>query len=147
MTEDDFIRCLEGTSLDGAGALLAEDLKQREASASPAASSTPSRLRSLPLGQRPEPQTPKPSKPPKPLRRTPVPTDQVCSIEGCDSTAAFKTRTKPTWCAEHIQDIQRIGGLRPLESFTHPDDWQLTECLTCTVQAHYRFTYTLEKND
>lgn len=34
-----------------------------------------------------------------------------------------------------------------MESFTHPpDDWQLTECLTCTIQAHYRFEYTLDKN-
>lgn len=34
-----------------------------------------------------------------------------------------------------------------METFTHPDDWQLTECLTCTVQAHYRFNYTLDKNN
>jgi len=24
--------------------------------------------------------------------------------------------------------------------------WQLTECLICNVQAHYRFSYTLDKN-
>jgi hypothetical protein len=33
-----------------------------------------------------------------------------------------------------------------LEAFTHPDDWQLTECLTCTVQADYRFNYILDQN-
>jgi hypothetical protein len=38
--------------------------------------------------------------------------------------------------------IARRGGIKPLETFTHPDDWQLTECLTCTVQAHYRFLYS-----
>lgn len=148
MTEDDFLRCLDGKPLDGAGALLAAELKEQEASA-PSQPLTPSRLRSVPLDQRPtfEPIRPvRVVKPPKPLRRTPVPTDQVCSEDGCSNTAAFKTRTKPTWCAAHIDMIQREGGLRPLESFTHPEDWQLTECLTCTVQAHYRFTYTLEKN-
>ena len=42
--------------------------------------------------------------------------------------------------------MQRRGGIRPLEAFTHPNDWQLTECLVCKVRAHYRFVYTLDKN-
>lgn len=36
--------------------------------------------------------------------------------------------------------------IKPLEPFTRPDDWQLTECLDCAVTAHYRLKYTLEKN-
>lgn len=32
-----------------------------------------------------------------------------------------------------------------MESFTHPDDWRLTECLTCCCVAHYRLNYTLDK--
>ncbi|WP_182920465.1 exonuclease domain-containing protein [Nocardioides cavernaquae] len=136
MTEDDFLRCLEGKPLGGADELIAASDAQMPAK-------TPSRLRSVPIESRPAPKWPQP---PKPLRRKPIPTDQSCSAEGCGRGAAFKTRTKPTWCAEHIIEIQRDGGIRPLESFTHPDDWQLTECLTCSVSAHYRFNYTVEKN-
>lgn len=137
MTEDDFLRCLDGNRLDGAevlvgdGPLYAQALATRPRSDAPVA---------------PAPKLAPAIKPPRPLRRTPVPTDQACSVVGCGGTAAFKTRTKPTWCGSHIQDIQRTGGLRPLETFSHPDDWQLTECLECSVQAHYRFNYTLEKN-
>lgn len=148
MTEDDFLRCLDGNRLDGAEVLLARGDEQAEGEPHPS-TSVPSRLRSVLLAERmpPEPAKPRAIKPPKPLRRTPVPTDQLCSIEGCESVAAFKTRTKPTWCTTHIENLQRVGGLRPLEVFTHPDDWQLTECRNCGVQAHYRFSYTLEKND
>jgi DNA polymerase III epsilon subunit-like protein len=137
MTEDDFLRCLEGKPLDGPDALLTES------PAVGAGATTRAPLRSIPLSERPKPKAPKP---PKPLRRTPVPTDQECSVDGCTDSAAFKTRTKPTWCRTHIEVIQGSGGLRALESFTHPDDWQLTECLSCGVTAHYRFNYTLEKN-
>ena len=143
MTEDDFLRCLDGNRLDGAEILL--DMST-ETDPHPAMSA-PRRDRSVPLAERRAPEPPKPAKPARPLRRSPVPTDQVCCVEGCATVAAFKTRTKPTWCAGHIEDIQRIGRLRPLESFTHPDDFQLTECMNCSVQAHYRFNYTLEKND
>jgi len=80
------------------------------------------------------------------LRRQPVTTDQTCSIAGCTNTAAFKTRSKPTYCDHHIAAILRVGGLEALESFTHPDDWLLTRCLRCRNAAHYRFTYVLEKN-
>lgn len=139
MTEDDFLRCLDGKPLSGPDVLLADAPTTIAVPAAP-------RLRSVPLDERPAPVPAKPPKPPKPLRRTPTPTDQTCSVEGCEEGAAFKTRTKPTWCEQHIIEIQRQGGLRPLESFTHPDDWQMTECLTCAVTAHYRFNYTLEKN-
>lgn len=144
MTEDDFLRCLGGKLLDEPEVLLSAESVDGSVAPVP----VPSRLRMVPMALRPEPQSPqpKPPKPPRALRRTPVPTTQACSIDNCTNTAAFKTRTKPTWCEQHIIEQQRRGGLSALESFTHPDDWQLTECLTCTVQAHYRFEYTLDKN-
>lgn len=134
MTEDDFLRCLEGKPLAGPDALL--DTAEGDLPTLPI---TP-HLRKVPLEERPKP------KPPRALRREPVPTTQICSSADCANTAAFRTRTKPTWCEHHIVEQQRQGGLRALESFTRVDDWQLTECLTCTVQAHYRFEYTLDKN-
>lgn len=138
MTEGDFVRCLDGKSLDDPDTVFeaANDVPQEP---TPIASA----LRKVPPAERP---VPKPPKPPKPLRRERTPTDQPCSVEGCRYTGAFRTRSKPTWCDDHIAEIQWIGGIKPLESFTHPDDWQLTECLTCTVQAHYRFVYTLGNN-
>lgn len=136
MTEDDFLRCLDGKPLNGPDILL-------DNSPTSAAEPAASPIRSVPLNERPAPVPPSPT---KPLRRTPVSTDQTCSVDGCGGRAAFKTRTKPTWCDEHIIQFQGEGGLRPLESFTHPDDWQMTECLTCAVTAHYRLSYTIEKN-
>ncbi len=133
MTEDDFLRCLDGKPFAGL-----DD--------APLAETVPAHVRRVPLAERPEPEPPKPLKPPKPLRRERIPTDQTCCVEGCMNAAAFKTRSKPTWCDAHIIELQHLGGLKPLEPFTHPDDWQLTECLACTVQAHYRFVYTLDKN-
>lgn len=136
MTEDDFLRCLDGGPL----AAIPDSVDgQSQAPLEP----MPARIRKVPLDERP---TPKPPKPPKPLHRERVATEQVCSVLGCTNTAAFKTRSKPTWCDLHIAEIQRYGGIKPLEPFTRPDDWQLTECLTCGVRAHYRFVYTLDKN-
>ena len=135
MTEDDFLRCLEGRPLD---TQVGPDQPKAAGQGF-----IPARLRAVPPAGRP---APVPPKPPRPLRRERVTTDQHCCVKGCTATAAFRTRKKPTWCDEHIVELQRLGGIRPLEPFTHPDDWQLTECLTCTVQAHYRFNYTLEKN-
>ena len=137
MTEDDFIRCLDGKALTVIEELLTED----------AASSRPPKrdqLRSVLLDQRP---VPKPPKPPRPLRRERVGTDQVCSVDDCANLAAFKTRSKPTYCDDHISVILRRGGLEALESFTRPDDWLLTRCLRCGNVAHYRFVYVQEKND
>lgn len=147
MTEDDFLRCLGGDRLDGAEVLLTSGAVDPELASEPSPTAL-SRLRSVPLSERPIPehQTPREAKPPKPLRRAPSPTDQLCSIDGCSNVAAYPTRTKPAWCTTHIERMQLQGGIRPLEAFTHPDDWQLTECTTCSVQAHYRFAYTLEKN-
>lgn len=140
MTEDDFVRCLDGNTLEGAEVLLNHRAPHGESPTGQVrrdSSAAPVFLNSEPA---------RASKAPRALRRAPTPTDQKCSVDGCGRTAAFKTRSKPTWCQSHIEEIQHVGGLRPLESFTHPDDWQLTECLACSVEAHYRFNYTLEKN-
>jgi DNA polymerase-3 subunit epsilon len=138
MTEDDFLRCLDGKPLNEIGDLL-------DVSVTP---SPPKRdpLRSIPLDLRPDPVPPKPPRAPRPLRRERVATDQVCSVDGCSSEAAFKTRSKPTYCDEHIGEILRQGGLEPLESFTRPDDWLLTRCVLCSNVAHYRFVYVLDQN-
>ncbi len=137
MTEDDFLRCLDGKALT-----LIEELLTEES-----VSSTPPKrdpMRAVLLDQRP---VPEPPKPPRPLRRERVGTDQVCSVDGCGSVAAFKTRSKPTYCDDHIAVILRRGGLEALKPFTRPDDWLLTRCLGCGNVAHYRFVYVQEKND
>ncbi|WP_168176573.1 exonuclease domain-containing protein [Williamsia sp. 1135] len=141
MTEDDFLKCLDGKPLDEPTVLLKGENHHELAAPKP----LPKHQRMVPLAQRRDPNPPQDPKPPRQLRRKRVPTEQVCSVRNCSRTAAFKTRTKPTWCEEHIAAQQRIARLKPLDSFTHPDDWQLTECLSCTVQAHYRFAYTIEK--
>lgn len=70
----------------------------------------------------------------------------ICAIDGCGSTAAFRTRTKPAWCERHIDEILAQGGLEPLEPFRNPGSYRLTRCLNCGVEAHYKFTYTLDQN-
>lgn len=138
MTEDDFLRCLDGKALTVIEGMLAE----AESAASPAAP-TRDPLRSVRLDQRP---IPAPPKPPRPLRRERVPLDQICSVDGCSAVGAFKTRSKPTFCDDHIKVILRVGGLEPLESFSRTTDWLLTRCLHCGTVAHYRFEYVQEKN-
>ena len=132
MTEDDFLRCLDGKPLDGPTFLLSPH--NQEKAAAPKLASA--RLRKVPLADRPKPRV---SQRRESLRREPVATTQTCFTVGCDNAAAFRTRTRPTWCTTHIAEVQRRGGLKPLEPYTHPDDWQLTECLACMVRAHYRF--------
>lgn len=146
MTEDDFVRCLDGQPLDTDSALaglLSDSVSE------PAPRTTPrlGNLRSVPLAERPVPPPPTPPKPAGPLRRERVVTDQICSADGCSQTAAFKTRSKPTFCDAHIGSILSRGGLEALESFTRPDDWWLTRCLRCGNVAHYRFVYVVEKNE
>jgi DNA polymerase III epsilon subunit-like protein len=141
MTEDDFLRCLDGKPLD--------DIADLVRGASPSLSTAPSKpdpLRRVPRDQRSEPAPTKALGPPGPLRRDRVPTDQVCSVDGCDHSAAYKTRSKPAYCDDHIGVMLSNAGLEALESFTRPDDWLLTRCLTCGNVAHYRFVYVLEKN-
>lgn len=71
---------------------------------------------------------------------------QGCSEVGCALPAAFRTRTNPAWCDEHITAILRTGGLEPLEPFQGPRAWRLTRCLNCGCEAHYRLEYTLGQN-
>src|SRR5690348_103193 len=71
---------------------------------------------------------------------------QQCCEAGCSRPAAFKTRTKPTWCDGHITEILRRGGLEPLEPFPGPMMYRLTRCLKCGCEAHYRLEYTLDRN-
>ncbi|HET7386190.1 MAG TPA: exonuclease domain-containing protein [Nocardioidaceae bacterium] len=145
MTEDDFVRCLDGKPL----ADIREVAQLFPEPAPDPATSTPrkrDRLRSVPLDQRPQPTPLKPPKPPRPLRRERVATDQFCSVDGCSNNAAFKTRSKPTYCDAHITVILSRGGLEALETFTRPDDWLLTRCLQCSNVGHYRFVYVLDNN-
>lgn len=71
---------------------------------------------------------------------------QACSTADCIHPAAFTTRSKPAWCTKCIDNLLREGGLKAAEPFTGPADWRLTVCLDCGVEAHYKFTYTLDKN-
>jgi DNA polymerase III epsilon subunit-like protein len=146
MTEDDFLRCLGGSTLDGAEVLLHSGDASTDTTDQFSASESVSIIEAVPTVPAPRSDQAPAARAPKPLRRIPVLAAQGCSAEGCSSVAAFRTRSKPTWCSSHIEQIQLKGGLRALETFTHPDDWQLTECLACGVEAHYRFNYTLEKN-
>lgn len=69
---------------------------------------------------------------------------QTCSTPGCGGTAAFSTRTKPTWCTRCIDALFMAGGLKPLEPFLDPKAYRRTECLECGSQMPYRFLYVQE---
>lgn len=71
---------------------------------------------------------------------------QECSEPGCSCPAAFRTRSKPAWCAQHITEILQRGGLEPLEPFVKPTAWRLTRCIRCGCEAHYRLEYTVDLN-
>lgn len=125
MTEYDFLRVLDG------GDLTSQGLEDVLTAAEPGASSPatePARVKA-----------------PRPLTLQPSSTSQSCSADGCASTAAFRTNSRPTWCVQHIAQIVREGGLEPREAFTHPRSYMLTRCLQCGVEAHYRFEYVLQK--
>lgn len=125
MTEYDFLRVLDG------GDLTSQGLEDVLTAAEPGGSSPASE--------------PIQAKAPRPLTLQPSSTSQSCSADGCTNTAAFRTNSRPTWCVEHITQIVREGGLEPREAFTHPRSYMLTRCLTCGVEAHYRFEYVLQK--
>lgn len=42
-------------------------------------------------------------------------------------------------------ELQRRAGLVPLERFQSRSAWQLTRCLECGCEAHYRFEYVLDQ--
>ena len=66
-------------------------------------------------------------------------TTQVCSTAGCTDSAMFRTRTKPTWCAEHVAKLYEQAPAEMLESFTRPTDYVLTKCRDCGFEGHNRF--------
>ena len=66
-----------------------------------------------------------------------------CAAEGCENVGAFSTRTRPTWCLEHLHVLYEEGGLILLDSFTKPADYLLTRCMSCGFEGHYRFEYVL----
>ena len=70
----------------------------------------------------------------------------LCAVEGCGREGAFRTRTRPTWCEEHLKDVYLSGGLVLLEPFTKQTDYLLTRCTECGFQGHYRFEYVLDRN-
>lgn len=101
----------------------------------------------LPTSGTSPPLTESGDQPPAPqLWRPPVATTQTCSERSCTETAVFKTRSKPTWCLAHIDEIYRTAGLERLEAFGHPESYVLTRCAACGCEAHYRFSYILDLN-
>lgn len=69
---------------------------------------------------------------------------QTCSTDGCGNAAAFRTRTKPTWCEPCMTDLLTQAVLTPLEPFSGKvADRRLMQCLECGTQAHYQFEYLL----
>lgn len=71
---------------------------------------------------------------------------QFCSSDECTNTAAFSTRTRPTWCEACIDDLYRIGGMDPIEPFTTTKAHRRARCLTCGHVTTARFEYVLDKN-
>ena len=59
------------------------------------------------------------------LARSPIETwgdrmavkEQACSTERCSRTAAYTTRTKPSWCTECMAEMLATMGLAPLAEF------------------------------
>ncbi|MGO3088233.1 MAG: zinc-ribbon domain-containing protein [Galactobacter sp.] len=68
-----------------------------------------------------------------------------CAAEGCKNVGAFRTRTRPTWCVEHLHVLYEEGGLILLDSFSKPADYLFTRCIRCGFEGHYRFEYVLDR--
>lgn len=125
MTEADFLQVLDGTST------MDEELRQLIDQQEAKSDEVRAHAASAPTF--------------RPLRLPAKPTTQQCNQAGCEAIAAFRTRTRPTWCVDHIDAKLTDAELRPLEEFTHPESYRLTECLSCGCQAHYRLEYVLTK--
>ncbi|MFF2678063.1 zinc-ribbon domain-containing protein [Arthrobacter koreensis] len=69
---------------------------------------------------------------------------KTCSTPGCEKAPAFHTRTKPAWCLKCIDKILLNAGLKACEPFQGYNEWRLTSCIDCGVQAHYKLSYTVE---
>lgn len=70
---------------------------------------------------------------------------KVCCVEGCHRAGAFTTRSRPTWCAEHLRELYCEAGVNLLEEFTKPSAYLLTRCRHCGFEGHYRFEYVLDR--
>ena len=70
---------------------------------------------------------------------------KICCVEGCGQPGAFTTRTRPTWCLDHLHQLYSQGGLSLLEEFTKASAYLLTRCLRCGFEGHYRFEYVLDR--
>lgn len=71
---------------------------------------------------------------------------QLCSTPGCASPAAFKTRSRSSWCQDCLAAILREAGMEPVEPLNGGlTTWWLTRCLSCGAEAHYRLQYILDK--
>lgn len=66
---------------------------------------------------------------------------QSCAVESCPSRAAFRTRSKPGYCIEHVHAIFQRAGLDVVEPLIEPTTPILTRCRECGVQTHCRFVY------
>lgn len=71
-------------------------------------------------------------------------TGKTCSTPGCEKPPAFRTRTKRAWCLGCIDQILLNAGLTACEPFQGYNEWRLTSCIDCGVQAHYRLNYIVE---
>lgn len=70
---------------------------------------------------------------------------QICSSEGCNNIAAYKTNSKAAYCLECINKIYEKANLELIDKFNKPNDFYITKCKICGESAHYRFNYVLEK--
>ena len=70
---------------------------------------------------------------------------QNCSVTGCAEAAAFSTRSAPSWCRAHLEDLFGRTGLRPLEDPPRVKCRILAQCLTCDARASVAFETILEK--
>ncbi len=74
------------------------------------------------------------------------PTAQVCSTKGCSQPAVYRTRTKPSWCDDCIEEILRLGGMKAIERVRKPNYFTLMQCLACGTHTHNRFEYLVGNN-
>lgn len=70
---------------------------------------------------------------------------KTCCVDGCEQPGAFTTRTRSTWCLNHLCQLYSRGGLTLLEEFKKPSDYLLTRCTQCSFEGHYRFEYVLDR--
>jgi len=68
-----------------------------------------------------------------------------CSAEGCESDAAWGTRTKPAWCQKHAREKFCSTGMEPREDVVKATTFTLAACVACGTETHVKLEYALEK--